>query len=153
MYQIMLANTLGDAFDLQASQRLNSVAVSCDGVALTYRELSEESDRLACLLRSLGAGPETRVGHVVARSTQMVVAMLAIVKAGAAYVPLDFSHPEERLHSLLDDAGCDVVVASSTVQLPNKVRNIIHVDGDWRTGTSRPTPSPDRKSSPTISLT
>src|SRR5262249_30377320 len=71
--------------------------VDAAGRVLTYGELAEQSGRLAGLLQALGAGPETVVGVLAESSPELVVGLLGVLKAGAAYVPLDPSHPAERL--------------------------------------------------------
>jgi len=78
-------------------------------VELTYAELEARSNRLAHHLRGLGVGPETRVGLCVERSPGVIAAMLGILEAGAAYVPLDPAYPAERLEYKLADAGAALV--------------------------------------------
>src|SRR5579875_3880284 len=81
----------------QASRTPDAVAVAADGRALTYRELNARANRLARRLRTLGVGPEVLVGVCTSRSPGMLVALLAVLKAGAAYVPLDPHFPADRL--------------------------------------------------------
>ena len=81
---------------------------------LTYRELEERSNRLARHLRSLGVGPGELVGVSLERSVTMVVALLGVIKAGAAYLPLDPAFPAERLAFMVDDAGVRVVLTSES---------------------------------------
>src|SRR5690349_19535941 len=83
-------------FESQVARTPNAIAVSCERHKLTYRELETRANQLAQHLRALGAGPEVLVGICVERSERMVVALLAVLKAGAAYVPLDPNHPLER---------------------------------------------------------
>ena len=80
---------------------------------LTYAELDERANRLARHLRALGVGPETRVGVCLERSLDLPVALLAVLKAGAAYLPLDPTLPEDRLRYLVDDAAAPVVLTAS----------------------------------------
>ncbi len=96
--------TIGDLFQSQATRTPDAVAVIAEGERLTYRELDARADRLAHYLRSRGVGPETRVGICLERSVDLVIGLLGIAKAGAAYVPLDPSHPPARLRFLLADA-------------------------------------------------
>jgi amino acid adenylation domain-containing protein len=102
--------TVSQMFEDRAAQNPRAVAVECDGVWLTYGELNQEANRLARRLREAGAGPETLVGLCVERSCDMVVALLAILKAGAAYLPLDPALPEERFRTILDDARASILV-------------------------------------------
>jgi amino acid adenylation domain-containing protein len=88
----------------RARETPDALALAGAGRSLTYRQLDLGADRLASRLRRLGAGPETRIGVVMERSPEMVVALLATLKAGAAYVPLDPTHPRQRLLGQLEDA-------------------------------------------------
>ena len=76
------------------------MALSFDGRSMTYRELDEASNRLAHLLTGYGAGPGQCVALLLTRSAQAVVAMLAVLKTGAAYLPIDPMHPDgaDRVH-------------------------------------------------------
>jgi amino acid adenylation domain-containing protein len=102
--------TIGDLFQAQVGRTPDAVAVTAEGARLSYRELDARANRLAHYLRSRGAGPEARVGICLERSVDLVVGVLAIVKAGAAYVPLDPAYPQDRLRYLLADAGVGVLL-------------------------------------------
>jgi amino acid adenylation domain-containing protein len=93
------------------ARRPDAVAVSCGGRQLLYGELDECAGRLARRLVRLGVGPEVRVGLCLERTPEMVVAMLAVLAAGGAYLPLDPTHPAERLSWILEDAGVRVLIA------------------------------------------
>ncbi|CAM3783593.1 Carrier domain-containing protein [Bordetella flabilis] len=95
----------------QARLRPQAVALTLDGLAMTYGELDRRANRLAHRLIAQGAGPECRIGLAAPRSMALVVGMLGILKAGAAYVPLDPDYPHERLAYLIEDSGIDVLVA------------------------------------------
>ncbi|AXB42530.1 amino acid adenylation domain-containing protein [Amycolatopsis albispora] len=97
-------------FARQAARRGDAVAVSCGRETLTYRELDQRANRLARHLRSLGVGPEVPAGVCAERSPDLVVALLAVLKAGGAYLPLDPAHPDDRLSGLLADAGAPVLL-------------------------------------------
>ena len=105
--------TIGDRFRSQAARTPDAVAVIGEGERLTYRELDARSNRLARYLGSRGVGPETRVGICLERSVDLVVGTLGIVKSGAAYVPLDPSHPPDRLRFLLADSSASVLITES----------------------------------------
>jgi amino acid adenylation domain-containing protein len=90
-------------FEAQVERTPDAIAIITDRERLTYRELNERANRLAHLLRRLGAGPECWVGVCLDRSAHLPVAMLAVLKAGAAYAPMDPRHPRERLAFQLDD--------------------------------------------------
>ena len=91
------------------------VAVSCGGEQMTYRELGERSARLAAYLASRGAGPGTRVGVYLERSADLLVTLLAVLRAGAAYVPLDPVYPAARISYMLQDADVAVLVTQASL--------------------------------------
>lgn len=99
-----------EPFEARAVLQPDAVAVEMDGDALTYRELDERANRLAHALRARGARPGMFVGICLDRSLDLVVALIGVAKSGAAYVPLDPSHPQERLTFLLAEAGASLVV-------------------------------------------
>nr|WP_062331164.1 non-ribosomal peptide synthetase/MFS transporter [Herbidospora sakaeratensis] len=86
------------------------VAVRCDGVDLTYGDLADRSDALAARLRDLGAGRDARIAVCLEQSAEIAVAILGVLKAGAAYVPLDPAQPDDRLAYLVADAGIQIAV-------------------------------------------
>jgi len=98
------------AFEMTAARYPEAVALVCDGHPLTYRELDERAGRFAAGLRVLGAVPEERVGVCLERSTDLVVVLLAVLKAGAVYVPMDPAHPADRLAYTVQDASLRLVV-------------------------------------------
>jgi amino acid adenylation domain-containing protein len=98
-------------FARQAELAPDAVALIGDGQRLTYRELDESANRLGRLLAGMGIGPESLVGLCVERSPMMVVAILGILKAGAAYVPLDPVYPPERLALLVADSAVALVLS------------------------------------------
>ncbi|MFC5286679.1 amino acid adenylation domain-containing protein [Actinokineospora guangxiensis] len=99
------AATVTDLFAARVAAAPDSTAVLFEGVSLTYRELDARAERLARHLVGLGTGPERLVALAVPRSPEQVVAMLAVLKAGAAYVPVDTAYPAERVRHILADAA------------------------------------------------
>jgi amino acid adenylation domain-containing protein len=97
----------------QAAAQPDAVAVVYGKQQLSYRELNERANQLAHYLRRRGVGLEVRVGVQMERSVEFVVALLAILKAGAAYVPLDGMYPKQRLQFMLADAGVQVLLSDS----------------------------------------
>jgi amino acid adenylation domain-containing protein len=89
----------------QAARTPAAVALICGPQRLTYRELDERASRMATALRARGVGPERLVALAIDRSVEMVVAALAVLKAGGAYLPLDLGQPPARLAAILDRAG------------------------------------------------
>ena len=102
-------------FAEQVARTPEAVAVSLRAVSLTYRELDEAANRLAHLLVGHGVGPGQRVALLLPRSAEAIVAMLAVVKTGAAYVPIDPAVPAARIGFVLDDAA--PVAAITTTEL------------------------------------
>ena len=100
-------------FEARAAEIPEAPAVSCGEETLSYGELDRRADRLAWHLRSLGIGPESRVGLAMERSAGLVVAILGILKAGGAYVPLDPDYPRGRLELLLADSGIAALVTTA----------------------------------------
>ncbi|HWO40961.1 MAG TPA: MupA/Atu3671 family FMN-dependent luciferase-like monooxygenase, partial [Candidatus Eisenbacteria bacterium] len=101
---------LHQLFEAQVERTPEAVAVVFEDQKLTYRELNQKANQLAHHLRQLGVGPDARVAICVERSLEMVIGLLGILKAGAAYVPLDPSYPKERLAFMLDDARVRLVL-------------------------------------------
>jgi amino acid adenylation domain-containing protein len=102
-----------DAVARQAAERPDAVAVGCAGTTLTYAELDARATRLARHLIGLGLVPDTTVGVFLERGTDMVAALLAILKAGAAYLPLDVSLPHDRLALMLGGTDTSLVLTRS----------------------------------------
>ncbi len=99
-----------ELFAAAARRRAGAPAVVAAEGSLTYGELDRRADRLAARLQELGVGPEVAVGLLLERSPEMVVAMLAVLKAGGAYLPLDPAYPAERLRFMLRDAAAPVLL-------------------------------------------
>ncbi|MFI0479691.1 amino acid adenylation domain-containing protein [Actinomadura sp. 9N215] len=107
-------STIHELVDEQARARPDAVAVSFDGARVTYGELLMRANRLAHQIAVAGAGPGEPVGVCVPRDADMVVAKLAVLKIGAAYVPLDPDEPDSRLESFLRLGGVRIAVVSAT---------------------------------------
>ncbi len=110
------AQTVIGAFEHQARTRPDAVALLFAEQALGYGELNERANRLSHRLIALGVRPETRVGIAVERSVEMMVGLLAILKAGAAYVPLDPEYPEQRLAYMLEDSGVALLLTQGRIR-------------------------------------
>ncbi|HSK76486.1 MAG TPA: amino acid adenylation domain-containing protein, partial [Thermoanaerobaculia bacterium] len=109
--------TLLDGIEAQVKRAPGAVAVSFEGESLTYAELDRRAERLARRLARLGVGPEARVAICAGRSPRLLVAMLGVLKAGGAWVPLDPAHPQERLDLILEDCGARVVLSERELAL------------------------------------
>jgi amino acid adenylation domain-containing protein len=97
-------------FEQQAERTPDEKAIAFEGTSLTYRELNQRSNQLAHRLQALGVKPDATVGLHFDRSLEMIIGLLGILKAGAAYVPLDQSYPQERLRLILTESGMSLVL-------------------------------------------
>jgi amino acid adenylation domain-containing protein len=102
-----------EIIEQQASQTPEAVALMYEAETISYRELNVRANRLARYLSAHGAGPENVVGILMERSTNLVISLLATLKAGAAYLPLDPAYPAERLRLMLEAADARVVLTTS----------------------------------------
>ncbi|HEY2738880.1 MAG TPA: AMP-binding protein, partial [Thermoanaerobaculia bacterium] len=133
------AMLLHQLFEDQAAARPAAPALVCGEGTLTYGALDERAGRLARHLRSLGVGPEVPVAVCAGRSADLVVALLAVLKAGGAYLPLDPAYPPERLAFLMEDTAAPVLVAPSSLAdlLPaGAVRVALDAPETWIAGAS-----------------
>ncbi|HVG19606.1 MAG TPA: condensation domain-containing protein, partial [Blastocatellia bacterium] len=126
-------HTIHQLFELQVERSPDAVALRFEDQTLTYRELNSRANRLAHHLRSLGAGPESLVGILADRSIEMIVAIIGVIKSGAAYVPLDPAYPKQRLELIISDAHLDLIVTQAHLleQLPQHQSRIVCLDKDW----------------------
>ncbi|MGQ4807001.1 Linear gramicidin synthase subunit D [Candidatus Entotheonellaceae bacterium PAL068K] len=120
-------------FEAQVIDTPDAVAVVFAEQALTYAALNVHANQLAHHLQRLGVGPETLVGLYVGRSLELIVGLLGILKAGAAYVPLDPTYPVARLAFMLADTQAPVIVTQQQMVagLPRTAGNVICLDTDW----------------------
>jgi len=127
-------SSVQDLIAAQTEKSPNSVAVSDERRELTYLELDRRSNQLASHLRKLGIREGGLVGICTDRSVDMLVALLAIWKAGAAYVPLDPTYPAERLNFILEETRVPILVIHSTLRSNVSGANakIVCLDSDWQ---------------------
>jgi amino acid adenylation domain-containing protein len=107
--------------ETQSAATPDAVAVLCEGREVSYGELSRRSNQLAHRLRELGAGRGSLVGVCLERSEEMIIAVLAVLKAGAAYVPLDPQFPADRLGFMAEDSAIPVLVTQ------RKLREVVPI--------------------------
>jgi amino acid adenylation domain-containing protein len=134
----------------QAARTPDAPALVFDGAVLTYAELDARANRLANHLRRLGAGPEVRVGICLERTAETVVAMLAVLRTGAAYLPLDPAYPAERLAYMLEDSRAPVLVTQESLRalLPSGGVHVVAVDTDARAIAAEPVHAPANAADP-----
>ncbi|MFF5175392.1 amino acid adenylation domain-containing protein [Micromonospora sp. NPDC000089] len=97
----------------QAARRPESTAVVCGAERLTYRQLLERADALAVRLRAAGVGPDVAVGLCLPRAADMAVAVVGVLRAGGAFVPMDADQPGPRLRAMVVDSGAALVLANA----------------------------------------
>ncbi|MEE2061899.1 amino acid adenylation domain-containing protein [Rhodococcus artemisiae] len=124
------SDTLLDLFRLGAALDPDAVAVTAADGQLTYRQLEERVHRLARLLLDHGAGPDTLVAVALPRTCELVVALLAILDAGAGYLPIDVAYPPERLAFMFDDAHpvCVLTTAEHAAFMPETAPETVLLD-------------------------
>ncbi|MDQ3257842.1 MAG: amino acid adenylation domain-containing protein, partial [Acidobacteriota bacterium] len=122
-----------ELFEAQAERTPEASAVVFEDERITYRELNERANQLAHHLRRLDVGASAIVGLLVERSVEMMVSLLGILKAGAAYLPLNTEHPGARLLHQLTDAGAAVLVTHERVaaNVPEYGGRVLRLDRDW----------------------
>src|SRR5687767_7127351 len=122
-------------FEEQVARTPEHTAVVDERNRLSYRELDTRANQLAHHLRKLGVGPEVRVGILLERSVEGMIAVFAVLKAGGAYVPLEPMHPIDRWQRIIDDSGVAVVVSEKrfAAHLPADAARFILVDADAET--------------------
>ena len=128
-----ISGYIHEPFEAQAGQTPDQVALVFERQTVSYGELNRRANQLAHHLRSLGVGPNVLVGLCVKRSFDMAVGLLGILKAGAAYVPMDPGYPKERLQYILEDSKASVVLSQESLVdgLPSFTGQVICLDKDW----------------------
>jgi amino acid adenylation domain-containing protein/non-ribosomal peptide synthase protein (TIGR01720 family) len=123
--------SIPELFAEQVALRRDAVAVEQGEERLTYFELQQRAERLACRLVAMGIRPEESVAVLAERSPDLIAGLLGILKAGGAYLPLDPSHPPQRLAWMMRDAGASLLLAGSTpeIDLPEGLR-LVDPSGD-----------------------
>ncbi|WP_156657485.1 non-ribosomal peptide synthetase, partial [Mycobacterium kyorinense] len=135
-------------FGVHVARAPEAVAISCNGRAMTYQQLDEASNRLAHMLAARGVGPGQSVALLFSRSVEAIVSMLAVLKTGAAYLPIDPAVPDARLEFVLADAApVAAVTTSDLVERLNRFELVVVEVGDPavddQPSTSLPAPRPD----------
>ncbi|CAH1206498.1 D-alanine--D-alanyl carrier protein ligase [Paenibacillus plantiphilus] len=124
-----------ELFEEQAEQTPDSIALTYQNVQLTYRELNEQANRLANYLnRSYEPQPNDRIGILMDRSEKMMVGLLAVLKTGASYVPLDPAYPQDRIQYVIEDSGMKLLITESkhAGKANGIVEHVVPMDFNWR---------------------
>ena len=135
-------------FAARVAQTPDAVAVTCEGRSMTYREVEEAANRFAHLLADKGAGPGECVALRFSRSAEAIVAILAVLKTGAAYLPIDPAHPRERIGFMLADAAPIAVITTTGLRPRLDGFDVVVIDVndpavDTQPSTALPAPAPD----------
>ncbi len=134
-------------FEQQVEKNGNAVAVVFEQEQLTYQQLNQRANKLAHYLQSQGVGAETKVGICLERSSEMLIGLLAILKAGATYIPLDPAYPQQRLELILSDARISILLTDiSNINLNNiKVKTLVCLTQDRENIAAQSTQNPITK--------
>ncbi len=120
-------------FEDQVARNPNAAAIVCENDQLTFGELNARANQFARHLRGLGVGRESLVALCIDRSVEMAVGILGILKAGAAYLPIDPEYPSERIVFMLEDAQPAVVLTKAALQIElSQPARAVFFDQDWR---------------------
>lgn len=121
-------------FEAQVESTPHSIALVFENQQLTYSQLNTRANKIAHHLQALGVGPEVLVGICIEHSLDMVVGVLAILKAGGSFVPLDPAYPRERLAFMLEDAKVSVLLTQRGLveSLPEHGAKLVYLDEEWQ---------------------
>ncbi|MEA5617548.1 amino acid adenylation domain-containing protein [Cronbergia sp. UHCC 0137] len=122
---------LHQLFEEQVKHTPDSIAICDQEQTLTYQELNSKANQLAHHLRTLGVGCESLVGIYLESSPELIIALLAVLKAGGAYIPLDSKLPPERLAYMLGDAKPEILLTMATSVTPDYQGIVLCLDQDW----------------------
>lgn len=144
------ATCIHQLIEAQVKRTPDAVAAICRDCQLTYAELNARANQVASYLAKRGVGPETLVGLCADRSLEMLVGLLGILKAGAAYLPLDPAYPMARLSFMMENAQVTVLLTQEHLEavLPAGGTPRVRLDTDWPLIASEPTGNVDRQVAP-----
>jgi amino acid adenylation domain-containing protein len=117
-------------FEKQASVRPEATALVFEGETISYQTFNEQSNKIANYLKGLGVTKETPIAVCIERGTEMIAGILGILKAGAAYVPIDVDFPKERISYILEDTKASIVLSSSTSKVNIANALVIELDNN-----------------------
>ena len=145
-----------ELFERQVGKTPDAVALVFEDRQLTYRELNARANQVAHCLRRRGVGPETLIAICAERSLEVVIGLVGILKAGAAYLPLDPTYPAERIAFMLDDSIVPVLLTQTSISTGplsfvvngSSTRETICLDSDWKMIAQESTENPTRNVGP-----
>mgnify|MGYP003304391758 CR=1 FL=1 len=117
--------TIIDLFEEQVEKTPDNIAVVFEDQKLTYRELNEKANQLANYLLNNGIKYKDIVGLRIDKSLEMIIGILAIIKAGACYLPMNMAYPEDRVNYMLEDSNCKIIAGSAFFNLDSLKTAII----------------------------
>jgi amino acid adenylation domain-containing protein len=122
-----------ELFEQQVARDPGAVAIICKGRQLSYRELNERANQVAHYLRKRGVGPESLVGVCLQRSLELIIGLLAVWKAGGAYIPLDPAYPQDRVSFMVANTGMKVLLTDEKCKIlfPVEQDKAVCLDSDW----------------------
>jgi amino acid adenylation domain-containing protein len=131
-------------FEQQAARSPQAIALVCGSHQLSFSELNRRANQLSHLLIDRGINPESLVAIACDRSLEMAISVLAVIKAGAAYLPLDLSFPQQRIQLIIDDARPALVLTKEHLldSLPHSLPEIVSLDAEWSTLCTQPEENP-----------
>ncbi|MBN3898050.1 MAG: amino acid adenylation domain-containing protein [Nostoc sp. NOS(2021)] len=129
-YAKLEPTNLVELFIKSARTHGDRIALIASGKKLTYQELDQRSNQLAAILQQKGVSAETRVGIFQERSAELVISLLAVLKAGGTYVPLDPKYPSDRLHFIVEDSGIILLLTEEALvsAIPAVVTELLVID-------------------------
>ncbi|MBN1050268.1 non-ribosomal peptide synthetase [Clostridium botulinum] len=117
--------TINEAFEIQVEKTPEKIALVFNNIELTYKELNERANIFARVLRKEGVSKESIVGIIIGRSPEMIISILAILKAGAGYLPIDPNYPIERINYMLKDSKAKLVITEG--KYIEKINNLCKI--------------------------
>jgi amino acid adenylation domain-containing protein len=134
------AGNVVELFGRRVTAAPDAVALLADGVSLSYAQVDEQANRVAGHLRGLGVGAESLVAVAMPRGAELVMSLLGVLKAGAAFLPIDVTHPAERIAFMIADSRASVVLGSGEVLDDLPLGGVLTVDAEEVSG---PAQAPD----------
>lgn len=121
-------STIPEIYKIQACKYPNKLAVICEGKSITYKQLDEKSEALAKYLAKKGVKADELVAVVVNKSIETIIAILAIIKSGAGYLPIDADYPLSRIKYMLEDSKVKIVLAQENAEQTKELKEYVFVD-------------------------